>query len=105
MDAQANVLPLFFVVDSDPADGLVARRLRAPVTPAGLGKDALLYLNVAVTLDGKRLTSQEIRRLLAGIDGLALIRGLRVELDREGLERGLGRFRAASYVTVTAALK
>ena len=61
--------------------------------PAGFGKDALLDFKVAVTLDGDRLTAEEIRRLLAGTDGLVLIRGRWVELDRDGLERVLGQFR------------
>src|SRR6185295_18864371 len=43
--------------------------------PAGLGKDALLDFRMAVTLDGDPLTAAEIRALLAGTDGLAMIRG------------------------------
>ena len=66
--------------------------------PAGLGQDALLDFNVAVTLDGERLTAEEIRRLLAGVDGLALIRGRWVEVDRDRLERMLGHFRAVERV-------
>ena len=41
--------------------------------PAGLGRDALLDFRVAVTLEGERLTAEEIRRLLAGTEGLVLI--------------------------------
>ncbi|MDP3715489.1 MAG: SNF2-related protein, partial [Burkholderiales bacterium] len=47
-----------------------------------------------VTLDGETLTPAEIKRLLSGSDGLALIRGRWVELDRGKLERMLERFQA-----------
>ena len=53
--------------------------------PAGLGKDALLDFHMEVTLDGERLTAREIRDLLSCSEGLALIRGRWVEVDRERL--------------------
>jgi len=56
--------------------------------PVGLGKDALLDFRMEVTLDGETLTADEIRKLLAGSDGLALIRGRWIEVDRERL-RGM----------------
>ena len=46
-----------------------------------------------VTLDGERLTAAEIRELLAKSDGLALVRGRWVEVDRERLSRMLEHFR------------
>jgi superfamily II DNA or RNA helicase len=55
--------------------------------PSGLGKDALLDFRMEVTLDGERLTASEIRDLLAKSDGLALVRGRWVEIDRERLGR------------------
>lgn len=60
--------------------------------PAGLGKDALLDFRVEVTLDGEPLTETEIAELLAGSEGLALLRGRWVEVDRERLGRMIERF-------------
>jgi non-specific serine/threonine protein kinase len=62
-------------------------------TPAGLGQDALLDFQMEVTLEGERLTASEIRELLEKSDGLALIRGRWVEVDRERLSRMLEHFR------------
>ena len=61
--------------------------------PAGLGQDALLDFQMEVTLDGERLTAAEIRELLEKSDGLALVRGRWVEVDRERLSRMLDHFR------------
>ena len=55
-------------------------------TPSGLGQDALLDFRMDVTLDGEPLTAAEIRDLLARTDGLALVRGRWVEIDREQLQ-------------------
>jgi non-specific serine/threonine protein kinase len=60
--------------------------------PSVLGSDALLDFQMEVTLDGERLTAREIRNLLAGSDGLALLRGRWVEVDRSRLERTMQRF-------------
>lgn len=62
--------------------------------PSGLGIDALLDFQMEVTLDGETLTVAEIAGLLAKSDGLALVRGRWVEVDRERLVRMLERFRA-----------
>ncbi len=61
-------------------------------SPRGLGKDALLDFRMEVTLDGETLTAAEIQRLLAGSDGLALVRGRWVEIDRERLSRMIEHF-------------
>jgi len=61
--------------------------------PAGLGQEALLDFQMEVTLDGERLTAAEIRELLEKSDGLALVRGHWVEVDRERLSRMLEHFR------------
>ena len=53
--------------------------------PSGLGQRALLDFQMEVTLDGEKLTAGEIRELLAHADGLALVRGRWVEMDREQL--------------------
>ncbi len=60
--------------------------------PAGIGQKALLDFSMEVTLDGERLTAAEIRELLAASDGLALVRGRWVEIDREHLSRLLEQF-------------
>jgi hypothetical protein len=61
--------------------------------PSGLGQDALLDFRMEVTLDGERLTAAEIGELLAKSDGLALVRGRWVEVDREQLSRMMEHFR------------
>jgi superfamily II DNA or RNA helicase len=61
--------------------------------PTGIGADALLDFRIEVTLDGERLTRADIEALLAGAQGLALIRGRWVEVDRERLQRLLDEFR------------
>lgn len=61
-------------------------------SPRGLGKDALLDFRMEVTLDGETLTAAEIQTLLVGSDGLALVRGRWVEIDRERLSRMIEHF-------------
>jgi non-specific serine/threonine protein kinase len=61
--------------------------------PSGLGLDTLLDFKMEVTLDGERLTAAEIAELLEKSDGLALVRGRWVEVDRERLTRMLEHFR------------
>ncbi len=60
--------------------------------PSGLGQDALLDFRMEVTLDGEALTPDEIRELLARSDGLALVRGRWVEIDRDHLASMIDRF-------------
>jgi hypothetical protein len=61
--------------------------------PSALGHDALLDFQMEVTLNGESLTAAEIAELLAKSDGLALVRGQWVEVDRERLGRMIERFR------------
>jgi hypothetical protein len=71
-------------------------RVKATVggkAPGQLGMDALLDFRLEVTLDGESLSASEIRQLLAQSDGLVLIRGKWVEIDRERLSRTLEQFR------------
>jgi non-specific serine/threonine protein kinase len=63
--------------------------------PSLVGQDALLDFHMDVTLDGESLTEAEIRKLLAGTEGLALVRGRWVEVDREQLSRMIDRFSEA----------
>ena len=57
-----------------------------------------------VTLDGERLTAAEVKEILAGASGLALIRGRWVEVDRERLERMMERFREAERLAAEGGL-
>jgi non-specific serine/threonine protein kinase len=61
--------------------------------PEGVGQEALLDFRMEVSLDGDTLTAAEIKQLLAASDGLALVRGRWVEIDREQLSRMIERFR------------
>ncbi len=61
--------------------------------PSALGMDALLDFDVGLTLDGKKLTRREIDELLASSDGLVLIKGKWVEVDRDRLSQVLDRWR------------
>ena len=69
--------------------------------PSGLGTEALLDFKMGVSLDGEALTKVEIEQLLAASNGLHLVRGRWVEVDRERLGRMLDEFRAVE----TAAAK
>jgi superfamily II DNA or RNA helicase len=76
------------------------RRLEVSVTvggkpPSTLGLDALLDFSVALTLDGEAISDAEWRAILAGTDGLALVHGKWVELDREKLREILGHWESA----------
>ena len=59
-----------------------------------LGINALLDFQLNVEIDGQRLTRKEIDALLAGEDGLVLLRGQWVEVDREKLQQALAHWEA-----------
>ncbi len=61
--------------------------------PGGVGAEAMLDFSARVTLDGEPLSEAELRALLAGVDGLALVRGKWVELDRDKLRAVLDHWR------------
>ena len=67
--------------------------------PSALGKDALLDFSMDVMLDGERLTSAEVEQILTSANGLVLIRGQWVEVDRSRFERMMGRFREAERLS------
>jgi len=52
----------------------------------------LLDFRMEVVLDGEALTEGEIEQLLAGSNGLALVRGRWVEVDRERLQQTIKHF-------------
>jgi len=63
--------------------------------PGGLGTDALLDFQASVSVDGAPLTAAELAELLAGTDGLRLLRGRWIEVDRDQLRDTIARLRAA----------
>ena len=72
--------------------------------PSLLGPGALLDFNMELTLDGEHLSATEIKKLLAGSDGLQLIRGHWVEVNREKLTRMLDRFRNIERVAAAGGI-
>ena len=72
--------------------------------PSKLGLDGVLDFSVEVSLNGETLTPPEIDSLLAGTDGLVLLRGQWVEIDRARLERTMERFQAAEALAATQGL-
>jgi superfamily II DNA or RNA helicase len=58
----------------------------------GVGAEAILDFSIDVTLEGETLTERELRAILEGTDGLALVRGRWVEVDRERLRQVLDRW-------------
>jgi len=61
--------------------------------PAGLGLGALLDFKVELSLDGEKLTSDEWKHL-ASSDGLVLLRGKWVEVDRAKLDTVLAHWKS-----------
>ena len=76
-----------------PARPLVRGNVGAKA-PSLLGKDALLDFSMEVTLEGEPLSAAEVQALLNGSDGLQLMRGRWVEVDRKKLSRMLERFQS-----------
>ncbi len=71
---------------------------------AGLGADALLDFDMAITLEGAPLTPAELRQLLASTRGLEFIRGQWVEVNSEQLRRAMERFREAERLAAERGL-
>jgi non-specific serine/threonine protein kinase len=99
------------VVVRTPATWRAGRPSRPQVTattgtkaPSALGTDALLDFCMEVTLDGQELTQAELKEILAGASGLALIRGQWVEVDPERLKRMMSRFRQAERLAADGGL-
>ena len=61
--------------------------------PSGIGMEGLLDFEVDMALDGQTLTADERRQLLAGAEGLMLLRGKWVEVDRERLKQALDHWK------------
>ena len=63
--------------------------------PAALGLDAMLDFSVRLTLGDEEITEAELRKLREGSEGLVLLKGRWVEVDREKLDEVLRRWKAA----------
>ncbi len=63
--------------------------------PSGLGLDALVDFDVRLALDGEPLSEKEQKALAAQGEGLALVRGRWVEIDREKLDQVLAHWKDA----------
>ena len=61
--------------------------------PSKLGMDALLDFDVKLTIDGQALSPEEIEELLGSTQGLVLIKGKWVEVDRDLLGEVLDHWR------------
>lgn len=99
------------VVVRMPAHWRAGRPARPRVTatvgakaPPAIGTEALLDFRSEVTLDGEKLTQAEVKEILAGANGLALVRGQWVEVDRERLQRLMGGFQEAERLATQGGL-
>ena len=63
--------------------------------PAALGLDAMLDFSVRLTLGDEEITEAELKELREGSEGLVLLKGRWVEVDREKLDEVLRRWKAA----------
>jgi non-specific serine/threonine protein kinase len=72
--------------------------------PSRCGGDALLDFRMDVVLGGEPLTSTEIKHLLSETDGLTLIRGRWVEVDRLRLQRMIKHFGAVEKAAARTGL-
>jgi non-specific serine/threonine protein kinase len=61
---------------------------------SAVGGEGLLDFSVALALDGETLTDAERKQILAATDGLMLLRGKWVEVNREQLREALSRWQA-----------
>lgn len=59
-----------------------------------MGLNTLLDFKLDVVIDGHALTAKELAELLAGEDGLVILRGQWVEIDREKLQQALDHWQA-----------
>lgn len=67
--------------------------------PSHVGAEALVDFNVQLSLGGEKLTVEELRKLLSETEGLALIKGKWVEVNREKLKQTLEAYEQALKMT------
>lgn len=63
---------------------------------SAVGANALLDFSVAVTLDGEKLGEEELRQILAGTDGLVLLRGKWTEVNKDKLKEALKHWKSVA---------
>ena len=86
-----------------PARPVIKARIGSQ--PASLlGMNSLLDFNMEMTLEGERLSAAEIKAMMQGADGLQLIRGHWVEVDRKKLGRLLDRFQSIAQSAADSGL-
>ena len=71
---------------------------------SGLGTEAVLDFNMGVSLDGETLSEAEVEQLLAASNGLHLVRGRWVEVDRDRLKRLLDEFQTVETAATQGGL-
>ncbi|MDR1612469.1 MAG: DEAD/DEAH box helicase, partial [Planctomycetota bacterium] len=59
----------------------------------GLGKDAILSFDLELSLNGEALSDEDFDAVMAGQDGLVLLKGQWVEVDRDRLGQALEHWR------------
>ncbi|HUG90615.1 MAG TPA: DEAD/DEAH box helicase, partial [Planctomycetaceae bacterium] len=67
-------------------------------TASALGLDSLLDFSVEVAIDGEPLSQAELRQILEANEGLVLLRGRWVEVDRQQLQQALDHWRSLEAV-------
>ncbi|MBR9984329.1 MAG: hypothetical protein KFF68_00320 [Desulfosarcina sp.] len=72
--------------------------------PSVVGMRALLSFNAGLLLDGEPLSKEEIQRLLAQSEGLALIKNKWVTVDPEKLQQTLAAYEKAEHLTAAGGL-
>ena len=60
---------------------------------ASLGKDAIFDFDISVALEGEKLSAHEIQEILKNNEGLMMMRGQWVEVDREKLQQALDHWK------------
>ncbi|MDR3211883.1 MAG: DEAD/DEAH box helicase [Planctomycetota bacterium] len=71
----------------------VARAAIGKNKSGGVGKDALLSFNLELSLNGEALSEEDFQAIMAGQDGLTLLKGQWVEVDRERLKQALDHWK------------
>ena len=71
----------------------VARAGIGKNTSGGVGRDAMLSFDLGLSLNGEPLSNEEADAIMAGQDGLVLLKGQWVEVDRNRLKQALAHWR------------
>ena len=71
----------------------VARASIGKNKSGGLGKDAILSFNLELSLNGEALSDEDFDAIMAGQNGLVLLKGQWVEVDKDRLKQALDHWR------------